>query len=154
MTQGHHRQAMEGGAERFNNTNERTVYLEMMYWADKRGVIRRTQQDIAEDTLMHRVTVSNAIRALTDKGLIRKVRHGRYAIPNAGYESGDTGGTSLVQSAMLRLSRDGGRTVLVDPESDGDGTARDTMLEAQRAGLAEATGYAADGALTWRIVEP
>lgn len=154
MTQGHHRQAMEGGTERFSNTNERTVYLEMMYWADKRGVIRRTQQDMAEDTLMHRVTVSNAIRALTDKGLIRKVRHGRYAIPNAHYEPSSANGTSVVQSAMLRLSRDGGRTVVIDPEADQDGTARDTMLEAQREGLAKAAGYAADGALVWHIVEP
>ena len=156
MTQNHLRQAMEEDADSFVSSTERTVYLQMMWWADKKGVIRHSQRDIAVETLLHRATVNKNLESLIGKELLRQVRPGRYAIPNVHYE-GDNGAdngnrvASPVQIAMLKLSRDGGRTVVVSPYADAFETDRDTMQAAIKEGLARADGYQGVD-LVWRIL--
>ncbi len=153
MAQNHHRQAMEEEAERFNNSSERTVYLHMMWWADRKGVIRRSQRDIAEDTLLHRITVAKSLQALTSRGLLRKIRQGRYAIPGSSHSDSDHAEPPELLASILKLSRDGGKTVAIDPEDDVYREKQDIMQSAVERGDATAAGYTSDGSLQWRITE-
>ena len=150
MTQNHHRQAMEEEAERFDSSSERTIYLQMMWWADKKGVIRRSQRDVAEDTLLHRITVAKNIQSLTEKGLIRKVRQGRYAIPARGYKDTENHNGNALLASILALSTDE-KTVILSAEEESDGAGIDIMRRAVEEGYAERAGYTSDGSLMWRI---
>ena len=67
--------------EDFESVSQRDICIEMYYMADRKGVVRATQDDIAEVCRLSRVSVSKHITRLCELGLLTWVRRGRYAIP-------------------------------------------------------------------------
>lgn len=65
----------------FEDSSQRHVCLELYYRADRRGVIRATQTEIAADCSLSRSTVAKALARLLELGLLDYLGHGRYGLP-------------------------------------------------------------------------
>lgn len=65
--------------ETFDSAAQRMVYLELAFWADRRGIIRISQVEIASRCLLAPRTVVAQVQALEAVGLIKRLEHGRYA---------------------------------------------------------------------------
>jgi hypothetical protein len=78
--------------EGFESSAQRHLCIEAYYRADKKGVIRMTQGELAEVCLMSPRAVAGHIPRLCELGLLAWVRRGRYAIPTRSrVENGETG---------------------------------------------------------------
>ena len=66
--------------EGIDDAGARHVYLEMAYWADKKGVIRIPQDEVAERCHMSRSSVARAVARLVEGGMLKRVGHGRFAL--------------------------------------------------------------------------
>ncbi len=58
---------------------ERYVYLELAYRADRRGIVRMPQSELAQVTLLSPRTIARIFSAFEKRQLISRVGHGRYA---------------------------------------------------------------------------
>jgi hypothetical protein len=65
----------------FEDPSQRHVCLELYYRADRRGVIRATQTEIAADCRLSRSTVAKTLARLLELGLLDYLGHGRYGLP-------------------------------------------------------------------------
>jgi hypothetical protein len=64
----------------FDSPTQRYVFLEMVYWADRKGVVRMSQAEMGGRVLLSRQTVSREIGRLQEIGLVARLDHGRYGI--------------------------------------------------------------------------
>lgn len=64
----------------FDSPTQRYVFLEMVWWSDRKGITRFTQQEIGERLLLSRQTVSREVGRLREIGLLTRLAHGRYGI--------------------------------------------------------------------------
>jgi hypothetical protein len=71
----------------FDSPTQRYVFLEMVYWSDRKGVVRMSQAEMGERLSLSRQTVSREFGRLQDIGLIVRLEHGRYGIR---FQNGDT----------------------------------------------------------------
>lgn len=83
--------------EGFGGAMERYFYLELAYWADREGIIRISQIEVASRCLVSPRTAARQFQVLSDKGFIKCLQHGRYAlhfpekgvVPKHTHEEGD-----------------------------------------------------------------
>lgn len=130
---------------------DRHVYLEMAFWADKRGLVRVSQQELAERCVISRATVARSLAALTQLGFIKKVGHGRYALI---LERDDTNRRTRKVWDWLR-SRDeeveiGGTVCFTDPLSQQD---ERMIQEATALGVLVFKELEQDGEQLWHMYE-
>jgi hypothetical protein len=64
----------------FDTAVQRALYLEMVYWADRSGVIRLSQAETAARVRVSPRLVSKEIGRLKDLGRLKQLGHGRWAI--------------------------------------------------------------------------
>ncbi len=70
----------------YDSPTQRYVFLEATYQADKKGILRMSQTDLAQRLLLSRQTVSREFSRLQELGLLRMLNHGRYGIRFNGSE--------------------------------------------------------------------
>jgi predicted transcriptional regulator of viral defense system len=75
-----HEMTLRSREASYNSAHERAVCLEMYYCADEDGVIRFTQQEIAERVQLSKLPVRKAVVNLVKSGLIRRTGRGRYRV--------------------------------------------------------------------------
>jgi len=85
----------------WDTASQRTVYLEMTYWADRKGVIRMSQKELAERTVLSRRTVVEQTYKLIEMGLIAKIAHSRYALRYG--KADETDETDNIEAEVNRL---------------------------------------------------
>lgn len=78
MTVKHHGEAMD--ILDFENGTQRYIFLELAARADRKGVVRMPQSEVAQVTLLSPATVKRAFRQLEAMGLLSRMGHGRYEI--------------------------------------------------------------------------
>ena len=83
-------------------TGERMVLIEACYNADRKGVVRATQAEMAKACRMSRKTVNQWLQILADEGLLVKIRRGRFALPSKWRQEG--GGEAEVDDGMVETS--------------------------------------------------
>ena len=64
----------------FDSPTQRYVFLEMVYWADRKGIVRMNQAEMGERLSLSRQTVSREFGRLQEIGLVARLEHGRYGI--------------------------------------------------------------------------
>ena len=69
---------METG--RFDSATQRYIMIELAHMADSTGLLRHSQSEIAELTLLSRVTIANETKKLESKGFIVKEGYGLYKV--------------------------------------------------------------------------
>lgn len=79
----HLRDAYENGLE-FGRPLDRSVYLEVAYWADSKGVSRMSQSELAERLLVSPRFVAGSLVRLVEGDTLVKLGHGRYGLRSAG----------------------------------------------------------------------
>lgn len=62
----------------WRSPTQKLVLLEVAYAADRKGIVRKTQSEIAIDTGMSRRTVASWFKEFEEAGIIVKQGHGRY----------------------------------------------------------------------------
>jgi len=65
----------------FEDANQMLVCVMLYYRADRRGLIRGSQNDVAEDCHLSLRTVTRVMRRLLELGQLVYFGHGRYALP-------------------------------------------------------------------------
>lgn len=60
--------------------SERMVLIEYAYHADRKGIVRHTQSDIASIAGLSRRTVARQVEWLTGNGILKRIGHGRYQL--------------------------------------------------------------------------
>ena len=73
----------------FDTASQRHLFLEVVYWADRKGVIRVTQGDLSARTRMSPRLVSKEMLRLQEVGVLAKLGHGRYGLRLRSEESGN-----------------------------------------------------------------
>ena len=71
----------------FDSPTQRYVFLEMVYWADRKGIVRMNQAEMGERLSLSRQTVSREFGRLQEIGLVARLEHGRYGIRFQGNRS-------------------------------------------------------------------
>jgi hypothetical protein len=66
--------------EGFETPTQRYIFLEMVYWSDRRGVLRMSQKELGERVLLSRQSVSREVGKLVRGGFLRRLDHGRYGV--------------------------------------------------------------------------
>ncbi|MDA1189864.1 MAG: hypothetical protein O2854_09370 [Chloroflexi bacterium] len=79
MAIGHIKDIMEASVA-WDSAAHKLTALVMAYSADRKGVIRLTQQEIAEEVMLSRRRVADLIDDLCEKGVLARLGHGRYGI--------------------------------------------------------------------------
>jgi len=69
--------------------SDRLVLLEAAYRADKRGIVRASQSEIAEITSLSRRTVADAFAQFEEACVMRREGHGRYKLDLSALEGED-----------------------------------------------------------------
>mgnify|MGYP001570351661 CR=1 FL=1 len=92
-------------AEGFASPAQRLVLLELTYRADRRGIIRYTQSEIASASALSRPTVSRWLSEFSECGIIDNVGHGRYRLQRSCLE--DLG--SLIQPTRVTTEAPGAK---------------------------------------------
>lgn len=64
----------------FDSPTQRYVFLEMVYWSDRKGVVRMSQAEMGERLSLSRQSVSREFGRLQEIGLVVRLDHGRYGI--------------------------------------------------------------------------
>ena len=64
----------------FDTATQRFIYLELCYEADRTGVVRYSQPEIAHMMLLSTPTISNQLARLSEMGLLLHEKHGRYRV--------------------------------------------------------------------------
>lgn len=64
----------------FETGTQKLVLLELAYRADRKGIVRYSQSEIAESTALARRTVANQFAFFETVGLIERLGHGRYQL--------------------------------------------------------------------------
>jgi len=64
----------------FKTATQRALFVELAYWADSKGIIRITQAELAEAMLVSQRTINREFQYLREKGLIKRLGHGRYGL--------------------------------------------------------------------------
>lgn len=60
--------------------SHKLLAVTMAYYADKKGIVRLTQDELAEAVVLGRRRVSTLIDDLCDLGIIKRLGHGRYGM--------------------------------------------------------------------------
>jgi len=68
----------------FGSFTQRYLFLEAAYNADRKGIVRLSQSEIASLTLCSPRTVAKEFKSLAAGGLLKKLGHGRYQIIQVG----------------------------------------------------------------------
>lgn len=64
----------------FHNAAQYIVLLELAYHADRRGIVRFSQAEIAAHAGMSLRTVARWVAHFTEMGLLERLGHGRYKL--------------------------------------------------------------------------
>ena len=75
-----HLELLMSGQISFSSPAERSIFLQISYWGDKKGTIRMSQREIANETLYSLATVKRIFDQFQDEGLIERMGHGRYRL--------------------------------------------------------------------------
>lgn len=67
-------------ADGFNSAAQRLVLLELAYRADRKGVVRYSQSEIAAISTLARPTVARWFRHFEEVGILLRLGHGRYRL--------------------------------------------------------------------------
>lgn len=133
---GHYRQLIDRETVRFDSATQRFICLEIAYHLDGKGVLRMTQNELAEMMLLSRPTIARELAKLAKKRILKHVRPGRYALAIAADKAEDDEDDMEPPEARDRVS--------VDME---DSTAIAIAEADVRAGiLVRVPGIASDGA--------
>lgn len=84
----------------FDDPTDRSIFLQCAYWADKRGIIRMPQVEIAEETLYSLATIKRVFGKLESEGLLKRLGHGRYQIIQ--YDHGETPEDNALKNKLRR----------------------------------------------------
>jgi hypothetical protein len=79
MAHGHTRSIFDANVE-WGLPARKLLALVMAFSADRRGIIRLTQSELASETLLSRQRVSDLIDDLCGLGVIARLGHGRYGL--------------------------------------------------------------------------
>jgi len=64
----------------FDTATQRAIFLELAYRADRKGVVRMPQSELAEITLWSLATIKREMGRLREIGLVEQLGHGRYGL--------------------------------------------------------------------------
>lgn len=64
----------------FHSAAQKLVLIEISYRADRKGIIRYSQSEIAAATTLARPTVATWFAAFEESGLLKRLGHGRYQL--------------------------------------------------------------------------
>lgn len=90
----------------FDTATQRFIWLQVVYLADRRGMVRFTQAEIAERCLLSRATVARELLRLQEIGLLQNVRHGRWAI-RFPVQDGKQAGTPAAAKRASQATKEG-----------------------------------------------
>lgn len=79
MGHNHTRDIFDSSVE-WETPTQKLLALVMAYNADRRGVIRLTQQEIGDQALISRQRVATLIDDLCEREVLKRLKHGRYGL--------------------------------------------------------------------------
>lgn len=85
---------------RFDSQLERSVFLELAYLADSRGVVRRSQAEMAERMVMSERHIKRVFKTLDQHGFLTRLQHGRYLLNIASIEGGVPTAPALLDASV------------------------------------------------------
>ena len=107
----------------FASGAQRSIFLEMVYRADRHGTVRMSLAELSKVTRFSIATVKREAARLTDSGLLVHKRHGRYAISiliDVDYQTLDQRVRTWVEEEYGRGFAEDGRRIVVMMDSAPD----------------------------------